>query len=341
LDGSVEEIMKALILAGFALLLAFAVAPRAMAATTDDDARIAQVMEKLQDVITQLSYDNNLTRRQTDDLRQTLAGLYRDLEDIRGDGGVVAGYPDYGTDNRADVWTRFGEASLRLNPATSRFSGWKTGNTIRVGYGDAGILYFTVQNGSYTARWTLDNAYSGNPHTTVKADSNGDVHLNVTDSSGSHEFLVKDGGLGPIYSRGWSYTGNSGGGTYPQGGYGYPSVPDGRSAGVWYKTYRTQVKDRALRDSTAMTWLIQQYQDNSFVNAKLRDLGVVLGQLEGTPLSSSPIGTIRYQQGGRSYELDIPDPRRSPSDFSAVAKVLYDLDKANAWYEFDLPTLEN
>ena len=324
--------MKTL-LAVITVLVALATAFPVRAATADgDDARIAEVMEQLQDVITQLSYEDNLSRSETDDLRRKLAGLYRDLEDIRG--GVVAGYPDYNGGDRTDVWTRFGEAKVRLNPATSRFTGWKTGNSIRVSYGDAGLLYLTVANGPYTARWTLNNAYSGTAHTTVKADTNGDIHLSVTDSRGTHNFLVKDGGLGPIYSRGWTYPGAS----YPR--QDSPSVPDGRTAGVWYRTYLNQVRDRMMRESAPMTWLIEQYQDNSFVNSNVRNFGVVLGQLEGTPLSTTPIGTLRYQQAGRSYKLDIPDPRRSPADFAAVAKVLYDLDKDNAWYEFDLPTLD-
>jgi hypothetical protein len=106
------------------------------------------------------------------------------------------------------------------------------------------------------------------------------------------------------------------------------------------KNYRSDVTNRVLRESFPMTWLIQQYQDNSFVNSKVRNFGVVLGDLEGTPLSYDPIGKLLYQQGGRTYELDIPDPRRTPAEFAGVAKVLYDLHEAGAYYDFELPELD-
>src|SRR5688500_18644026 len=166
--------------------------------TTDQQQRLETALEELQDVITQLSYEDSLTRAETDELRRSLATLYRDLESLR---GRVAGYPDYDPDEgRSNVWTRFGDAALRLNPTTARYSGWKQGNSIRVSYGDAGIIYLTIDNSPDTARWTLRNAYRGGVQTNVKAETNGDVRLTVTDNRGTHEFLIKDGGLGPIYS---------------------------------------------------------------------------------------------------------------------------------------------
>jgi hypothetical protein len=330
--------MKILLTTLSAFVLALSLSLPATAATAAEEAALAAVMEELQDVITQLSYEDNLSRKQTDDLRRQLAGLYRDLENIRGD-GVVAGYPDYDdNDGRADVWTRFGSATLRLNPSTARFSGWKTGNTIRTSYGNGGLIYITIANVAYTARWTLTNAYSGTVNTTVKAESTGDVRLNVTDGNGTHYFLIKDGGLGPIYARGLGNSGSA------QGGGSYPRNPPGggnySATGVWHKNYRSDVTNRVLRESFPMTWLIQQYQDNSFVNSKVRNFGVVLGDLEGTPLSYSPIGKLLYQQGGRTYELDIPDPRRTPAEFAGVAKVLYDLHEAGSYYDFELPNLD-
>jgi hypothetical protein len=296
-----------------------------------DREELAAVMEELQDVITQLSYEDSLTRTETDNLRRTLAGLYRDLEALN---GRVAGYPPAGDDpdygeGRNSVWTRFGAATLGLEPLNARFAGWKTGNNIRVGYGQSGVIYLTIVNGAYTARWTLRHPYAGEIRSSVKAESSGDVRLTVNDDHGTHEYLVKDGGLGPVYSRNISGTGG-----------GVVVNPGGSTSGVWYKPYRNQVSQNLLRESTPMKWLIQQYQDNSFVNARVRDLGVVLGELEGTPLSYEPIGTLRYQQAGRTYELDIPDPRRTPSEFAAFAKYLYDLDQAGRSYEFDLPGLD-
>ena len=88
-------------------------------------------------------------------------------------------------------------------------------------------------------RWTLSEAYNGTVKTTVKADSNGDVHLFVTDSNGTHEFLVKDGGLGPIYAKGWVYGQRD---DYPRSDN-YPPAPS--AAGVWYKNYRSAVTNRS------------------------------------------------------------------------------------------------
>jgi len=288
--------------------------PARQAARAIQDSRLDIAMDKLQDVITQLAGEDTLSRAETDDLRHQLASVYRQLDDLR---GKVDDFGPYVDQPATDEWSTFGNASVRLSNPEAQFIGWETGNTIRVGYGSPGVMYVTVENGPYTARWVLSGAYSGAVHTTVRPQTNGDVNLEVRDERGSHDFVIKDGGLGPVYI------------------HNAQSSPSSADAGVWYRKYQAAVDHGDIASSAPMTWLIQQYDNGNYVSTAVRDLGRVLDNLEGTPLSSAPIAHLRYDRAGRTYELDVPDPRYDLNQFASFALVLYDLDQTNSRYNFE------
>lgn len=283
---------------------------------------LAAVMTSLERVVAQLAIRNTLTSAQTDTLRRDLAGVYTDLERVQLRLGGTTPPPE--TENRADVWTRFGNATVTVSPSNARFTSWTADNSVELNYGDAGELLLNVRNSNYTSAWRLRDAYVGAVRTTITTQSNGDIQLRVNDTRGTHEFLVKDGGIGPIYTRGLTVPDEA------------PFTPERIAQGVWFRAYRDAVQRGELQANEAMDWLIMQYQDNSFASVRLREFGVMLSELEGQPLRTNSIATMRFNREGREVALNFPDPRRSPAEFAVAAAALRELQLANRWFELNL-----
>jgi hypothetical protein len=333
-------VQRMMIAAGAGALLLAAPAHAQTTLSASQTRSLEEVTTRLQEVVAQLAAEESLSAAETDELRRTLAALYRDLRDLRGGSAAVAvdsftapvseddrvQAADAAVTNDAspDAWVRFGEATVRVSPTTARFSGWQAGNDIKVSYGDTGEILLNVTNGGYSANWRLRNAYTGGVKTTVTPETDGDILLRIEDSRGTHHFMIKDGGTGPIYIKG------SAG----------PATPSAQASGVqfsgtWFRAYRDSVTRGTLQRSEPMEWLIRQYEDDSFASSKLRDLGVVLGDLEGTPLRTEAIAVLRYNTATGERTLDFPDPRRSPAGFAAALRTLYDLQQGGQWFDFE------
>jgi hypothetical protein len=110
-----------------------------------------------------------------------------------------------GADGIDASWTRYGKSRISLSVGSrdyARFNGWERGYHFDADTGDRdGDLVLTVYNG-YTARWVLEDAYWGEPSVVVDPRDNGDLYVTVNSDDGTREFLIANGGLGPVYSGG-------------------------------------------------------------------------------------------------------------------------------------------
>ena len=100
-------------------------------------------------------------------------------------------------------WTRYGHSRETLTVGSDRrFDGWARGYSFSADQGDVdGDLVLTVNNG-YTTQWVLEDAYEGEPSVVVDPREDGDLYVTVTSDEGTREFLIADGGLGPVYAGG-------------------------------------------------------------------------------------------------------------------------------------------
>jgi hypothetical protein len=141
---------------------------------------------KVQDLLTSLTMDNSLSGVNLAAARGVMLGVETDLQLILERTGQGGG------------WQEYDQAALDYWPDTAVFTGWRQDRQFNASTDDnPGELIFTVQNG-YTAEWAIGNAFSGKPSVQADARPNGDLFITVESGWGRRDFLIENGGLGPL-----------------------------------------------------------------------------------------------------------------------------------------------
>jgi hypothetical protein len=288
--------------------------------------QVAGIRARLEDLIEDLDQRSALTATQTASLRRELVDIFADLEELEASLATSPAQPTTpttpttGMPQYSATWKSYLDATLRIRPQSATFNGWRSNANIQLDYGDAGQLLLTVNNVDYTATWTINKAYTGSVKTSVESENDGDVIVTVQDAGGTHQYMVKDGGIGPIYARATSVAGA-------------PATPGspGTTVTRWYTPYREAVRRGTLEETRAMEWFIQQFQDNAYVSDDLQALGELLGDLTGVA-QSGPVAYLSYVSGGRQQQVRIPDPRRNPGTFAEAMDLIYGLDQDDERY---------
>lgn len=341
-----RRLIAALLATGLLVSCAVAIAA---STTVQAQRRLEQAMSRLEDAVTTLALNRTLNQSETSALREQLAGVYNDLEEVKAlldDNSAPAG-------GDPQQWVAYSDATLDVSPPTARFSGWNRGYSVYSDFASrqSGITVL-VDNVKYTAHWTIRNAYSGNVKAKASPEDNGDVLIKVIDVLGNHWFRIANGGLGPLYaSAKGDYSGGGplpGGGKtapnkpLPEGGKTAPNNPPGQGGaqaevpqGKWYQAYRDLVKAGQLGKSEAMEWFIDQAGRYDYESDALRDLGQACKQLEGKP-AIERVGRLMYYSAGTPKKLPIPDPRVSPADFVHAINKAYLMEQSGEWYEVSL-----
>ena len=181
-------------LAGNAILLALP----ASASTYSPRQELDRIAENVQDLVTTLAIKDSLNGEELDNVRRELALVYRDLDALskRLESGE-AGQP-----GDSATWQPYPYATREVWPEGKQWKSWHGFADVSFKLGQAGAIILSIDNFDYEAKWTIQNAYSGDVTARVNSTADGDVVLTVTDSDGQHEFLVQQGGLGELYIRG-------------------------------------------------------------------------------------------------------------------------------------------
>jgi hypothetical protein len=216
-------------------------------------------------------------------------------------------------------------------PRSGQFTGWSRNASTDIDFAEPGVIGVDIDNGDYTARLDIMDAYFGQANARLESQRDGDMVLTVNDSRGEREFLIQDGGTGSIYKCGVGEA-RTFSGAYPRDDSGPPRPgvvvwsPWTASANpdYWYDHYRELVIDGELDESTAFNWFIGQTINGEYLTPELRTFGVYLRDLPSRPMGGT-LGTVRYTSGGVTRTLNIADPRSSPANFISVMDVIYDL----------------
>lgn len=282
------------------------------ALSSQDEA--ALLRDDVDDLLMALAHVDSLDARDLDWLKRELAQVRLGLDDLVRQlaGHTQAPPPD------EDVWQPYASALLNLDPPDARFAGWQPGGEIELDWGGFAELVVTIDNVSYTAVWTIREAYSGEVSVSLESHDSGDILLEVTDERGFHELLIEQGGLGPVYVRG-------------RGQQSAEERVNGYTDAEWYGPYHDLVATGRLQAIEAMDWFIEQCRTHHYENDALRTLGEYLNGLGSQP-PVGPLGELEYYFAGEARALPIPDPRRSPGDFADVVHKAYILSVADEFY---------
>ena len=141
---------------------------------------LTRILGDLEDVVTQLQHEDDLSREQVSSLRRELALIYRDLsalnDRLAGNGN---GQPD---DNAG--WQDYHGAKREISPYGARFSGWNRSADVSFEFGRRGEIILRIDNIDYKVTWTIPVGYRGEVEARVNSTSDGDIVLTVRDAAG-------------------------------------------------------------------------------------------------------------------------------------------------------------
>ena len=301
---------KHILAAALASVFAWYLFPAPAAADDGIEREVVRLREVVRGIVSELALEQSLDRDGLDDLRDELAQVYRDLDALADKVSWAGGDPgDDGT------WQVYRDVSREQYPANAAFDQWHAKADVDLNWGDYGELRLEVVNGSYQAECLIRQAYDGGVQASLRTEANGDIVIKVQDDLGSHEFLVKEGGLGAVYQRGRD-----------------DEIPSKQTQPVgslnggieWYAGYRDLVQSGQLGESEAMEWLIDQYQDGEYITADLGRLGDLLRMLPARS-SDGDLARLIYHVGRYQNEADFPDPRFNPVGFVHTVNKLFDM----------------
>jgi hypothetical protein len=285
----------------------------------EDVAALGEVLEKLEDILAQLSYADELSGSEVQELRRELGQIYRELDMLHaGRDGNPEPLPE-----APAGWELYTKRSISLTPTSASFSGWRSGYRQELSFGQSEDIYVKINNG-YSAECRLLDAYQGSVNVSSSIDDNGAITLEVEDELGTHYFRIDNGGLGPVYAKGW-----------PPGKQTSPLDPATYPPGKWDSAYKAALHGGELEGSAAFDWFALQVKNRSYASDELRELGEYLRGIEGE-LGHERIAVLRFYRNGADKSYPFPDPRLDPAGFLDTLKRVYALDSADDWYEIEL-----
>lgn len=183
--------------AGLALLLLIGAPARA----ADDG--ITNEVEDLRDTVggllAELSYSEGLTSGEVAELRGELEEVHSRLDALA---DRLAREQDLTAGGRPGGWQPYEDVEITSEPPEAVFSVWRPDVKLSLEFGDYGELKVGVAHNGYNALCRLFKAYNGGVNVNLVSHDDGGIVVSVEDELGSHEFLIENGGLGPVFVRG-------------------------------------------------------------------------------------------------------------------------------------------
>lgn len=293
---------------------------------------LVRIMDELQDLITILAMQDSLNGEELNNTQRELALIYRDLEALAARLEGSAQPPaQAGLPAADDTWLPYEAASRRVSPADAQFKGWGERSLVEQEFGKSGELKLHIEGGYYTADWTIREAYRGEVNTRISSQQDGKILLTVADADGQHEFMLRDGGLGGLFYRGWAEAASAAPAKTVSPVASSVSIQSTR----WYGSYRELVAAGSLGQSREMEWLIDQTESGEYVSSELAELGERLNQLTGTAILER-LGEMKYPSGNQTRFMEIPDPRANPASFIMLISKVFNLEQEGRNYSFKL-----
>jgi hypothetical protein len=253
--------------------------------------------------------------------------------------GAAAAAPVASAPAAGPEWRMFAKAKAVISPPEAAFSGWQDTADIDFRWGEYGQIILVVANDGYSAQWTIDDAYHGNVNVSTQSQPTGDIIVQIDDDMGQHQFMLNNGGLGPLLYRQTRVAAPPADAPQPPVLASAPQpapapAPSPALAGVWYRTYREQIASGNLAGSEALEWFISQYDSGPYDSPELERLGNSLRGLSGDARDS--LGTVNYAVEGQARNVAIPDPRINPVSFIQLMNKIYGMQMAGQEYSIDL-----
>lgn len=304
------------------LSLAACIAAPAQAADDWVLDEVESIRGAIDGIITELSYNATLDATEVVDLRTELSAVYRDLDRLadRLDRNQPLPYAD-----RPGGWIAYHNVTIVSDPPGAVYHGWQPKVKMSLEWGAYGVIEIAVIKNGYISNCQIFDAYSGGVNASMESSNNGDITVYIADDLGSHEFLIENGGLGPVFVRGRDdyYSG-----IHP--------VTGGPWRGEWFAAYRDLVDARQLDESPEMEWFIAQYEYDDYDHPELRLLGERLSRLDPDTYHDR-LGWMEYESGNYIREMDIPDPRLDPAGFAHFITKLHHNHSAAQYWELHIP----
>jgi hypothetical protein len=306
----------------FSLLFVICAAAPAQAADDWVLAEVEAIRLTIDGLISELSYNATLDAAEVADLRADLSAVYRDLDRLADRLGRERPLP---YSDRPGGWVAYHDVTITSDPPGAIYHGWQPKVKMSLEWGAYGVIEIAVIKNGYISKCEIFNAYAGGVNANLESHSNGDIIVYIADDLGSHEFLVENGGLGPVFVRGRDdyYSG-----THPVTGTAW--------RGEWFRAYRDLVDARQLDESPEMEWLIAQYEFDDYDHPELRLLGERLSTLDPDSYYDR-LGWMEYESGSYIREMDIPDPRLNPAGFTHFITKLHQNHSAARYWELYIP----
>jgi hypothetical protein len=286
-------------------------------------ADVEAIREHVGGLLAELSYSGALSADEVNELRAELTRVHSELDALA---DRLAREEPAPRADRPGGWRAYDEVSISSDPPGAVFSGWQPKVKLDLEFGEYGVIEVGVIKNGYIAKCEVFGAYNGGVNARLESRSTGDIIVHVDDDLGSHEFLIENGGLGPVFVRG-----------RPEDGAATPDyLRPGVPAGDWYQSYRELVEARQLDESPDMEWLIGQYLADDYDDSQLRLLGERLASLPADAYLDR-LGWLDYETAGELRTMDVPDPRLNPAGFVHFAARLHQCFATERFWELSLP----
>jgi hypothetical protein len=92
--------------------------------------------------------------------------------------------------------------AISSEPPGAVFTAWQSQAQLDLEFAEYGELEVSVAGNGYASTCRIFDAYSGDVNASLESRRDGEVVVYIEDELGSHEFLIENGGLGPVSVRG-------------------------------------------------------------------------------------------------------------------------------------------
>jgi len=192
--------IRTLLILGLALgLLLLNSAAPARAADNWALTEVEGIRETVGGLLAELSYSDGLSSGEVAELRDELDQVHSRLDALADRLARNQGLEENG---RPGGWEPYENVEITSEPPEAAFTVWRPEVKLSLEFGDYGELKVDVIHNGYNARCRIFSAYDGDVSVSLESQGDGLIIISVEDELGSHQFLIENGGLGPVFVRG-------------------------------------------------------------------------------------------------------------------------------------------
>lgn len=160
---------------------------------------VEEIREQVGGLLAELSYSDGLSSQEVAELRGELGRIHSRLDALADRLAREQGLPE---SDRPGGWLAYEDVVISAEPPDAEFTVWRPNVQLSLEFGAYGELQVAVAKNGYSSTCRILDAYSGDVSASLESRLNGEIVVDIEDELGSHEFLIENGGLGPVFVRG-------------------------------------------------------------------------------------------------------------------------------------------